>query len=177
MKCEEKKEHFAKHFIVSKIFRITMFSWWFSWLFKNYQCLPMPLYLKYVVWWSRKGTRTWSILLDTAISIFKKKLLRIIETTGQIKFPSVPQFQEMLSWHHSISNCKKILEYLICLVFSICYFRLRNGWWWKLSIRMFLKLRNCQIIWYLFPGFTTIILCSVHSIWFIKYLLSAKKWF
>ena len=39
------------------------------------------------------------------------------------------------------------------------------------------KLWYYQIIWYLFAGFNTIILCSVHSIWFVKYLFSAKIWF
>ena len=42
---------------------------------------------------------------------------------------------------------------------------------------MFLKLWHCQIIWYLFAAFKTIILCSVHSLWFVKYVFSAKIWF
>ena len=42
---------------------------------------------------------------------------------------------------------------------------------------MFLKLWYCQKVWYLFPGLKTIILCSVHSTWFVKYLFSAKLWF
>ena len=33
----------------------------------------------------------------------------------------------------------------------------------KSLIRMFSKLGHHQIIWYLFAGFKTIILCSVHS--------------
>ena len=33
---------------------------------------------------------------------------------------------------------------------------------------MFLKLWHCRIIWYLFVGFKTIILCSVNSIRFVK---------
>ena len=48
--------------------------------------------------------------------------------------------------------------------------------WWSLKslIGMFLKLLPYWIIWYLFVGFKTIILCSVHSIHFMKYVLSAK---
>ena len=42
---------------------------------------------------------------------------------------------------------------------------------------MFLKLSQCQIIWYLFAHFSTIILCFVHSVWFVKYVFSAKIWF
>ena len=41
-------------------------------------------------------------------------------------------------------------------------------------IRMFLKLWHCQIVWYLFAGFKTIILCSVPSIWFVIYVFSGK---
>ena len=41
-------------------------------------------------------------------------------------------------------------------------------------IRVFLKLWHCQIIWYLFAGFKVIILLSVHFIWFVKYVFSAK---
>ena len=37
-----------------------------------------------------------------------------------------------------------------------------------MSIRIFLKLWHCRIIWYLLVGFKTIILCSVHSIRFVK---------
>ena len=40
-----------------------------------------------------------------------------------------------------------------------------------------LKLWHCQITWYLFAGFKTIILCSIHSIQFVKYVFSAKIWF
>ena len=43
--------------------------------------------------------------------------------------------------------------------------------------RIFLKLWHCQIIWYLFESFKTIILCSPCSVWFVKYVLSAKIWF
>ena len=35
---------------------------------------------------------------------------------------------------------------------------------------------RCQIICYLFAGFKTIILCSVHSIQFVKCIFSAKIW-
>ena len=50
-------------------------------------------------------------------------------------------------------------------------------WCQKLSIRMFLKLWQYRIIWYLFTGFKIIILCSVHSLWFVRYVFSAKIWF
>ena len=42
---------------------------------------------------------------------------------------------------------------------------------------MFLKLRYCGIIWYLFAGINTIILCSPHSLWLKEYVFSAKIWF
>ena len=42
---------------------------------------------------------------------------------------------------------------------------------------MFLKLRHCWIIWFLFASFKTIIFYFVHSIWFVKYVLFAKLWF
>ena len=46
-----------------------------------------------------------------------------------------------------------------------------NCWW------VFLKLCHCQIIWYLFAGFKAMILCSVHSIWFVKcFLLNYDLW-
>ena len=47
-------------------------------------------------------------------------------------------------------------------------------WCQKLLIRMFSKLWQYQIIWYLFAGFRIITLCSVHCVWFMKYLFSAK---
>ena len=37
-----------------------------------------------------------------------------------------------------------------------------------------MKLWHCQIIWYLFAGFKAIILCSVHSRWFVKYVFLLK---
>ena len=55
-----------------------------------------------------------------------------------------------------------------------------RGWehvcrlWLKIT---FLKLWHCQIICYLFAGFKAIVLCSVHSIWFVKYVFSNKIWF
>ena len=54
----------------------------------------------------------------------------------------------------------------------------RNRWCWKLLIRMFLKLWQYRIIWHLFAGFKTIILCSVHSAWFVKmyFLLKYGSW-
>ena len=47
----------------------------------------------------------------------------------------------------------------------------------KSSIRMFSKLWQCQTVWYLFASFKTIILCSLHSMRFMKYVFSAKIWF
>ena len=44
-------------------------------------------------------------------------------------------------------------------------------------MRIFLKLSQCRIILYLPGAFQTIILCSVHSILFVKYVFSAKIWF
>ena len=73
-----------------------------------------------------------------------------------------------------------------CPAFSICYFWLRNKWcfqnfclikkWLMLEIgdKSFLKLWHRQIIWYLFASFKDIILCSVHSIWFVKCVFSAQ---
>ena len=37
-----------------------------------------------------------------------------------------------------------------------------------------MKLWHGQIIWYLFEGFKAIILCSVDSSWFVKYVFPAK---
>ena len=71
-----------------------------------------------------------------------------------------------------------------CLSFSICYFRLGKKCLQNLyskiewsSTKNFLRLWHCQIIWYLFESFKTIMLCSVRSIRFVKYVLSAKIWF
>ena len=75
-----------------------------------------------------------------------------------------------------------------CLVFAIWHSQVcendvnktftgqRNGWFWKFLIRVFLKLWYCWIIWYLFASFN-IILCSIHFIWFVKYMFPAKIWF
>ena len=49
--------------------------------------------------------------------------------------------------------------------------------WWCWELLMFLKLWQCRIMCYLLVGFKTIILCSVLSIWFVKYAISAKIWF
>ena len=51
------------------------------------------------------------------------------------------------------------------------------GWWRKSLIKMFSKLWCCQIVLFLFAGFKTIILCSVHPEWFMKFAFSAKIWF
>ena len=71
------------------------------------------------------------------------------------------------------------------LIFSVCYFRLGKRWCLqnlyskkeRSSTRILLKLWHCQIIWYLFANFKIIILCSVCSIRFVKYVLSTKIWF
>ena len=72
----------------------------------------------------------------------------------------------------------------MCVIFGsvkMMFRRLLLGkemkWCQKSSIRMFSKLWHYRIIWYLFAGFKTVILCSVHSIWFVKYVLAAKMWF
>ena len=36
---------------------------------------------------------------------------------------------------------------------------------------------DCWIIWSLFPGLKTVMLCSVHYLWFVKYVFSAEIWF
>ena len=76
-----------------------------------------------------------------------------------------------------------------CLVFAICYFRLsiRRGLKNFCSIekrimlvvvdKNVLKLWHYKIIWCLFAGFKTLVLCSVHSTWLIKYVISVKMWF
>ena len=86
-------------------------------------------------------------------------------------------------------NQNKKYSNVNCLVFSNCYnwhckywylqnFCLRKKWKMLqiiiIIITVFLKLWYCQIIWYLFAGFKVIILCSFHSIWFVKYVFSAK---
>ena len=48
---------------------------------------------------------------------------------------------------------------------------------WKSSVKIFLKLWYWQIIWYLFVGFETIMLCFVHSVWFTNYVFYAEIWF
>ena len=62
-----------------------------------------------------------------------------------------------------------------CLVFAIFYFRLHKLMFTRLSLDK--EIRHCQITWYLFADFKTIILCYVHSIWFVKHVFSAKRWF
>ena len=75
---------------------------------------------------------------------------------------------------------------LDCLVVAICYFQLFKNdvwklllgkemeWCWKLLITKFSKLWHYQIIWYLFADCKTVNLCSVHSIWFMKFF--AEIW-
>ena len=52
-------------------------------------------------------------------------------------------------------------------------------WCRKPSIRMFSKLSQYGITWFLFAGYLVKdqILCSVYSIWFMKYVFFAKIWF
>ena len=40
-----------------------------------------------------------------------------------------------------------------------------------------LKLRHYKIIWCLFAGFKTLVLCSVYSTLLVKYVISVKMWF
>ena len=71
-----------------------------------------------------------------------------------------------------------------CLVFSICYVRLCKKWclqsicltkrWMMMEI---IDKSDCQIIWCLFAGLKPIILRSVHTIWFMKYICFAEIWF
>ena len=73
--------------------------------------------------------------------------------------------------------------WLIVLSFENCYFRFRKKWClqnfysikkeWS-SIKIFLELWHCRIIWYLFEGFKTTIVCSVHS---VRFVFSTKIWF
>ena len=49
--------------------------------------------------------------------------------------------------------------------------------YWKLSRIILLKLWHYQITWHLFAAFKTIIFCSLHSMWFMKYRFSAEIWF
>ena len=67
------------------------------------------------------------------------------------------------TWVNQVVN-----KYLNCLVFAICkndiwklLLNKEMEWCQKSSIRMFSKLWQYQIVWYLFAGFKTIILCSV----------------
>ena len=52
----------------------------------------------------------------------------------------------------------------------------RNRWCWKSAIRTLLEI-CCQTIWCLFAGFKNIFLWSAHSLWFMKFVFSAKIWF
>ena len=65
-----------------------------------------------------------------------------------------------------------------CLIFSVCYlqnlYSIKKEW---SLIGIFLKLWHYQISLYLFEGFQTIIMCSVHLMWIVKYVFSAKIWF
>ena len=83
-------------------------------------------------------------------------------------------FRKILIWHPSKSNSKYLNSYLsrLChffifdsvkIMFEKLSLNKEMGRCWKSLIRMLLKLRCCQIT-YLFAGFKTIILCSVHPI-------------
>ena len=89
-------------------------------------------------------------------------------------------------WRQNKSNNKCLHDCLFFVVYDFSYIKSdvyktfaweRNGWLWKSSIRMFSKLWQCQTVWYLFASFKTIILCSLHSMRFMKYVFSAKIWF
>ena len=56
-----------------------------------------------------------------------------------------------------------------CSSFQFVIFNLLKKKTWSLT-RIFLELLHWKIIWYLFESFETIILCSVHSIQFMKYV-------
>ena len=84
-----------------------------------------------------------------------------------------------------VSNIVIINIWMVnCPIFWICYFRLGKKWClqnlhskkeWSSTI-IFSQLWQCQIIWYLFESFKTIILCSVCSMQFVKYVLPVKIW-
>ena len=84
-----------------------------------------------------------------------------------------------------VSNIVIINIWMVnCPIFWICYFRLGKKWClqnlhskkeWSSTI-IFSQLWQCQIIWYLFESFKTIILCSVCSMQFVKYVLPIKIW-
>ena len=70
-----------------------------------------------------------------------------------------------------------------CLIFAISYVRLCKKClhyfcltkkWMMMEI---MDKSDCRIIWYLLAGLKPIILCFVHSVWFVKYLFSAEIWF
>ena len=65
------------------------------------------------------------------------------------------------------------------LQFAKMMFEKEMEWCQKSSIRMFSILWQYRIIWYLFAGFKTITLCSVHSIydsWNMFFLLKYDLW-
>ena len=88
-------------------------------------------------------------------------------------------FDNFLKWYIFVLQDK--LKFLVLHHFMKCFLKImftkllldeeRNGWWWISLIRMFLKLSQCGIIWYLLAGFKTIILWSVHFIQLVKYVL------
>ena len=47
----------------------------------------------------------------------------------------------------------------------------------EISHKNVLEIWRCQLIWHLIAGFKNIFLWSVHSLWLVKYMCSAKIWF
>ena len=97
-----------------------------------------------------------------------------------VKEHMLHNFTKTLFLNLSKSNSKDLNgEYL---VLAICYFQLRKKSrlqnFYSRKKLMMLEIVNknvfetmtLPIIWYLFQGFKTVILCSVHSIWFKKYV-------
>ena len=93
-----------------------------------------------------------------------------------VVYGSISASNEIITWE------KNVTRYYFCylrvhkkLVYKT-FLPWRNGWCWILLIRMFLNLWQCQIIWNLFAGSTTIILClfTVYGSWNMFF---TKIWF
>ena len=106
--------------------------------------------------------------------------------TRKIKFPCGIKFFKFFFWHQIKSSSKQMFEWLSRLcnllfpppqkMFSKTFARQTNGWCCKSSRRASLKLWHYQLIWFLVAGLKTIILCSVHSVWFLKHAFTYGPW-
>ena len=123
------------------------------------------------------------------MSQFSYFLFHITVILKMIHFFTARQINVLNSFMKYFSGARAYETVNKCLVFAICYLGIkklslknifalqRNRWCWKSAIRMFLKKIHCQITLYLFAGFKTIFLCSVYTLWFMKYVFTAKIWF